>query len=259
MIRVVRFVVVRYPRKLLDKCWEVKPQRGRTRKTWNKCIDDIFTSLQIEKEEVKQRSFKEFTQMLDEVLREKEYEQFIQGINMKSKLALYKEFGEDIEFKSYLHGIGDAATRLLFKLRSGTNGLMHELGRHRGRDNDQSCKICGSECESVEHFIWECTLYDKQRRDFLQSLKGILGVTEFDDFLQLDSFARSAFLLSSQRLGDKKLLELIKEFLLDCWELRKQYLYGDAGHSLGTKASDLFWSTPLGCVVDGGSAMMCST
>ena len=59
---------------------------------------------------------------------------------------------------------------------------MEELGRHRDKENDQSCKICGSECESVEHVIWEGALYDKQRKDFLQSLKGTLEVKEFDNF-----------------------------------------------------------------------------
>lgn len=29
-------------------------------------------------------------------------------------------------------------------------GLMKELGRHR--EEDRSCKVCGGECESVEHF-----------------------------------------------------------------------------------------------------------
>ena len=246
----------RYPRKLLDKCWEVKPQRGRSRKTWKKCIDEIFTSLQIEKEEVQQRSFKEFINKLDELFRGKEYEQFMQGVSMKRKLALYKEFGENIEFKSYLHGIGDAGTRLLFKLRSGTNGLMEELGRHRDMENDQSCKICGSECESVEHFIWECALYEKQRKDFLQS---ILEVKEFDDFFQLESFGRTAFILSCNRLENNTLLQLIKGFLLECWEVRKEHLYGDTGHSLVTEASDLFCSAPLGCVVNGDSAMACTS
>ena len=63
--------------------------------------------------------------ILDEVLTEKKYEQFMQGVNMKKKLALYKEFGENTVFKGYLQG--DAGTRLLFKLSSGTN---EELGRH---------------------------------------------------------------------------------------------------------------------------------
>ena len=87
----------------------------------------------------------------------------------------------------------------------------------------------------------------------------VMNVKEVSEQLFCKCFGRSAFLLSSKRLGDKKLLELIKGFPLDCWELQKEYLYGDAGHSPGTKASDLFCSAPLGCVVDGGSAMTCST
>ena len=74
---------------------------------------------------------------LDELFRGKEYEQFMQGVSMKKKLALYKEFGENLEIKSYLRGNGDAGTRLLLKLRSGTNGLMEELGRHRDKENDR--------------------------------------------------------------------------------------------------------------------------
>ena len=35
-------------------------------------------------------------------------------------------------FINYLQGVGDPGTRLLFKFRSGTNGLNEELGRHLG-------------------------------------------------------------------------------------------------------------------------------
>ena len=42
-------------------------------------------------------------------------------------------FGKVIEFK-YLHGPGDAGSRLLFMFSSGTHGLNEELGRHRGRE-----------------------------------------------------------------------------------------------------------------------------
>lgn len=37
-------------------------------------------------------------------------------------------------------------------------------------------------------FILECALHDNQRRDFLQGLRKLLGVTEFNNFFQLDSF-----------------------------------------------------------------------
>ena len=46
---------------------------------------------------------------------------------------------------------------VLFKFRSGTHGLNEELGRHRGRDGNKECVLCGNECESVSHVLWECS------------------------------------------------------------------------------------------------------
>ena len=37
-----------------------------------------------------------------------------------------------VEFKKYLHGKGDAGSRLMFKFRSGTHGLNEGLGRLGG-------------------------------------------------------------------------------------------------------------------------------
>ena len=41
----------------------------------------------------------------------------------------------------------------MFKFRSGTNGLNEELGRHRDKNYDRQCKLCGEECESVVHVL----------------------------------------------------------------------------------------------------------
>ena len=43
----------------------------------------------------------------------------------------------------------------MFKFRLGINGLNEELGRHRGKNDDRQCKLCGEECESV---VRTCTL-----------------------------------------------------------------------------------------------------
>ena len=48
-------------------------------------------------------------------------------------------FGKEVNFKTYLHGVSDAGTRLLFKFWSGTHGLIEELGRHRGRNGRTKC------------------------------------------------------------------------------------------------------------------------
>ena len=59
-----------------------------------------------------------------------------------------------VEFKEYLRGASDAASRLMFKFRSGTHGLNEELGRHRGRAGKKECLLCDNEYGSVNHVLW---------------------------------------------------------------------------------------------------------
>ena len=71
--------------------------------------------------------------------------------------------------------MGDAGTRLLFKLRSGTHGLNEGLGRHKGREGKCMCNLCGEDCESVGHFLWSCLVYSERHALFLEHLKNNLG------------------------------------------------------------------------------------
>ena len=104
--------------------------------------------------------------------------------SLKNKeLAMYKMFGKNVEFKKYLHGVSDAGTRLLFKFRSGTHDLNEELGRHIGREGKLECALCGAECESVVHVLWECSAYSSS---FLLKLEELLG-DRYADFEALNS------------------------------------------------------------------------
>ena len=40
-----------------------------------------------------------------------------------------------------------------------SSGQNEELGRHRGREGKVECTLCGAECESVVHVLWECPAY----------------------------------------------------------------------------------------------------
>ena len=71
---------------------------------------------------------------VDESVKERDRCQFLKELNNKTKLTIYKSFGKEVKLKRYGHGVSDAGTHLLFKLRSGTHGLNEELGRHRGKD-----------------------------------------------------------------------------------------------------------------------------
>ena len=88
---------------------------------------------------------------------------------------MYKQFGKSIEFKKYLHGVSDVGIRLLFKFRSGMYGLNEELGRHRGREGKTECYLCGGECVSVSHVLWERSAYGGSRAGSMEKLHELLG------------------------------------------------------------------------------------
>ena len=65
-----------------------------------------------------------------------------------------------------------------------------ELGRHRGKNDDRQCKLCGEECESVIHVLWECPAYDTIRNTFIEDLDNLLGGS-FEEFNALNNFERT--------------------------------------------------------------------
>ena len=46
---------------------------------------------------------------------------------------------------------------------------------HRGREGKKECVLCGDECESVSHTLWDCSAYTSIRAQFLVKLKASLG------------------------------------------------------------------------------------
>ena len=71
-------------------------------------------------------------------------------------------------------------------LKSGTYGLKEELGRHRGKEGKSECTLCGAECESVVHVLWECSAYSSSRVSFMVKLEQLSG-DRYADFEVLNS------------------------------------------------------------------------
>ena len=224
----------RYPKKLFNQEWTFKPRRGRQRKCWSRVVNDLFSALGLDKAEWLQDiqtgecSVKGFLSIVGDCVTDRENRKFEEGLNSKVKLSLYKTFNKVVEFKEYLHGVSDAASRLMFKFRSGTHGLNEELGRHRGREGMKECLLCDNECESVSHVLWECPAYSSLRDDLLVALQETLG-DEFEHFQALGSFEKASFVLGSELWENRygSMLDLVKSYILDVWELRKVRLYGE--------------------------------
>ena len=226
----------RYPEQLFNQEWSIKPRRGRQRKVWSRMVDDLFKSLDIDKgewlEDIERgdSSSASLLACVKECISERESRRFEEGLNTKVKLDIYKWFGKSVEFKKYLHGVCDAGSRLLFKFRSGTHGLNEELGRHRGREGKTECSLCGDECENVSHVLWECSAYSSTRAWKLQELLE----DEYEDFESFAKVKKSSYVLGSELWESKfdGLLSLVKEYIIDVWEIRKHKLYdSDSGPS----------------------------
>ena len=82
-----------------DNEWEVKPCRGRQRKTWRKVISDLLLHLNIDSQEILAEYcyVNLFLETVDEALWNREYKDFNDGLNSKVKLSLYKSFCKEIE------------------------------------------------------------------------------------------------------------------------------------------------------------------
>ena len=93
------------------------------------------------------------------------------------------------------------------------------------------CKLCGEECESVVHVLWECPVYDTIRNSW-KTLANLLGGS-------LKSLVHSVLL----RYDFKALLRLVKSFISLIWGTRKNKLYGNQDSTGET--SGCFCSCPL--------------
>ena len=134
--------------------------------------------------------------------------------------------------------------------------------------DDRQCKlhVCGEECESAVHVLWECPAYDIIRNTFVKDLDNLLGGS-FEEFRSLNNFERTGFVLRCEnwdRYDFKAVLRPVKSFILLIWDTKKNRLYGNQvgnGETSGCSCScpltgDLSSSACVcGCVVDGVSAM----
>ena len=154
---------------------------------------------------------------VEESIKERDNKEFEKGLDSKVELAMYKIFGENID---YLHGVGDAETRLLFKFRSGMHGLNEGIEREKVHN-----VCCVMLSVSVAHVLWDCPAY---RKSFMEELSHLLG-SKFSQFLSLDSVEKTSFIMGSELWEENfsALLSLVKRFIVDVWEVRKIKLYGN--------------------------------
>ena len=96
------------------------------------------------------------------------------------------------------------------------------------------CSLCGNECKNASHVLWESSAYSSTRASFMKKLQELLE-DDYEDFESLENVEKSSYVLGSELWESKfdGLLGLVKEYIVDMWEIRKHKLYdSDSGSGL---------------------------
>ena len=82
--------------------------------------------------------------------------------------------------------------------------------------------LCGAECESVVHVLWECLAYSNIRATFVEKLQELVEA-------EFNGIEKTAYVLGSQpwEFDFDDILSLVKEYVVGVWGAHKQKLYGD--------------------------------
>ena len=103
------------------------------------------------------------------------------------------------------------------------------VGIYIGREGKTECSLCGDECESVSHLLRVSVQHNSSARvSFMKKLQELLE----DDYANLDSLVnveKLSYFLGSELLESTYnkfdgLLSLVKEYVVDMWEIRKHNL-----------------------------------
>ena len=80
------------------------------------------------------------------------------------------------------------------------------------------------------HVLWECSAYSSTRACFIKKLQELLE-NEYEDFESLDKVEKSSYVLDSELWESKfdGLFSLVKEYIIDVWEIRKHKYVSDSG------------------------------
>jgi hypothetical protein len=171
---------LRYWRKLLNMGKERLPRivyEGELRKggkNWVSHTEDLLRELKLEeyweKQEVKE-SEREWNVMLRIKLHTREEREWREKVEAMDKLRTYTTIKTKLISEEYLKMEDEEGRKQMARIRSGTNDLRIETGRHEGLErNARKCWFGCDETEDEEHFLMKCKMYADLRRETIKSI-----------------------------------------------------------------------------------------
>ena len=171
---------LRYWRKLVNMGKERLPRiayEGELRtggENWASHIEKLLRELELEehweKQEVEESESK-WNAMLKTKLQKREERKWRKKVESMDKLRTYRTIKTKLKSEEYLKIDDEEGRKQMARIRSGTNDLRIETGRHEGLDREaRKCWFGCGEVEDEEHFLMKCKMYGDLRSDFIESI-----------------------------------------------------------------------------------------
>jgi hypothetical protein len=160
-------------------------------------------------------------------------------VKTKPKLRTYALLKKELLLEPYLESSTNTAGRKLMSvIRTGTNSLRIETGRHwdpKLPEERRTCWCCGIAVEDEEHFVVQCAEYAEERAQLFESIG---KVTE--GRLQLQKLAKAQPSLTFKLLvgeglhhKQQEVHRCVQTFLVRAMNKRRQFLQRAWGESRG--------------------------
>merc|ERR1712083_1127247 len=89
-------------------------------------------------------------------------------VETMDKLRTYRTIRTKLNSEEYLKIDDEEGRKQMASIRSGTNDLRIETGRHEGLDKDVRKCWVGEDVDDEEHFLMKCKMYDDLRSESIQ-------------------------------------------------------------------------------------------
>ena len=140
------------------------------------------------------------------------------------KLRTYSEFKTDFTLENYILQFPMHIRRNLTKLRISAHSLAIETGRYSNQNSNKPTQIEKRTCfhcnkiESEFHLVFECTLYDTERKLMFDQLNNFTLIPH-------DPTKENFNTLMSCLNGDLEVGRTFCEYINNCFEIRKECLF----------------------------------
>ena len=161
------------PERLPRKVYNWERRSGRTN-SWTKQTEEIMEQLglaEVWKRQDTGGNKEDWEKLLNQRIQEHEQKRWEGEMKRKTKLRTYIKFKKELRQEKYLEDEDSKGRRLLARIRSGTNSLRIETGRHNHTPLERRiCYMCGVEVEDELHFLMRCVAYEDIRKECLDDI-----------------------------------------------------------------------------------------